>query len=205
LTAVLADYKNKQLPGSFIYSYLGKVEEGGFGWIVLPDRFRDAAGNWVEPRRVLDYPVSFPVEERTTAATFQLITQLVSKASGQQVQFKKLASEANWTGGTTNLKPVDLPAKQFVRLGATNETARSVIAKALRNIERGDPRTAAPIPQRAWRLLYSIDARGYFLDVVEVRKESYRPDGNASGSRVVNWPAAAAQAASAEPGSATNN
>ncbi|HEX4999875.1 MAG TPA: hypothetical protein VFY29_16765, partial [Terriglobia bacterium] len=195
LPALITEYNNKQLPGSYTQGYLGAVESGGYGWVVLPDKFRSREGNWIAPRRVLDYPITFPVEQRTTQATFALIVDLVSRASGQLVKFEKLESEASAGGRVTNSRPVDIPAKQFVRIGATNETARSVIAKALRTIERGDPRTQGPIPQRAWRLLYSIDKGTYYLDLVEVRQESYRVDGASTGTKPVNWPSATAPAA----------
>jgi hypothetical protein len=196
LTTVLNDFATKQqagtagIVGSFAHGYLGDVNEGGFGWIVFPKEFKTREGKLVPPVRVLDYPISFPVEERPTHVTFQLIAELVTKESKQRVEFKKLATEANMTGRATELKPVELPKNQFVKIGATKETARSVIAKALRQIERGDPRTQGPIPQRAWRLLYSIDKQTYYLDVVDVRQENYQVNGSPTGTRPVFWPTA---------------
>jgi hypothetical protein len=202
LSTVMKEYRNKQLPGAYTFGYLGNVDEGGYGWIVLPEAFRDRQGGWINPPpRVLDYPISFPVEERPTHVTFQLIAELITKESKQRVEFKKLVSEANMTGRSTETKTVDIPQKQFVKIGATKETARSVIAKALRTIERGDPRTQGPIPQRAWRLLYSIEKATYYLDVVDVRQETYRVNGESSGTRPVNWPTPPAPAAAETPGS----
>jgi hypothetical protein len=136
----------------------------------------------------LDYPITFPVEERSTPATFQLIVDLVTTVSGQSVKFEKLESEAGADGRATVTGKVELPPDQSVRIGANNETARSVIARTLRTIRRGDPLIGNPIPQRAWRLLYSIDKNAYYLDVVEVRQESYQVDGSSSGFKPLLWP-----------------
>jgi hypothetical protein len=198
IPALIADYSSKKLPGIYGHRYLGNVNEpDGLGWMVGPAKVKNREGLEVEAVRVLDYPITFPTEQRTTVATMQLIVDLVSKASGQPVQFKKLATEANMTGGTTTTKPVDLPAKQTVRIGATNETARSVILKALRIIQRGDPRTEPPIPERAYRLLYSIDTRTYYLNLETVRQENFRVNGESTGTRPVNWPTPGAPTAAA--------
>jgi hypothetical protein len=188
LPGVIADYTNRQLPGVYTFAYFGNVNDGGYGWAVLPVKFKNQKGELVEPARVLDYPITFPVATRSTQATLQLITELVSKESKQKVEFRKLVSEANMTGRPIETKPVDLPQNQVVKLSAQNEPARSVIARTLRNIERGNPRNHKPIPQRAWRLLYSIETGSYYLDVVDVKQELYRPDGSSAGLRLVPWP-----------------
>jgi hypothetical protein len=178
---ILTDYGKQQLPGAYIAGNLGE-----FGWAVVPQAFRDREGRFVTPSRILDAGISFPSETRSTEATFELIARSVQNATGQRVVLSHQVSEATASKSAT-FEAVKFPRGQTVTIGANNETARRVIANALRTIQRGDARSQSDIPQRAWRLLYLHDRREYALDFVEVRQESYNASGQSTGTKPMTW------------------
>jgi hypothetical protein len=165
LQAVLDQHAERGNPGRFRLINLGQ-----FGLSVVATQARNREGALVAVTSPLDAIVSFPDEERTTYDTVRLIGTAIGSATGQPV----------------GVDLSGLPREQVIRIGAKAETARDVLARALRSIQFADPRIKAVIPKRSWRLLYDpkLHRYGLYLETVH-----FELAGNASPSTVVvNWP-----------------
>jgi len=121
LEQVVREQANTQQGGRF------RVEREGELFHVVPAEARDQAGSWVPQAPLLDAAISLPTEDRDRMSTLAAITEALRAAVGVSVDLP-------FMGG------IDSPdhPRQY-RLGAENERARSVLARALTVI--GSPAT----------------------------------------------------------------
>jgi hypothetical protein len=121
LEQMVREQANTQQGGRF------RVERDGEIFHVIPTEARDRAGNWAPQSPVLDARISLPTQDRDRMSTLPAITDALQAAVGVSV-------------GMPFMGGIDSPEhpRQY-RLGAENERARAVLARALTLI--GSPTT----------------------------------------------------------------
>jgi len=137
LQSSLSDHANRGNPGIFRL-----VSVGGYGFSIVPEQIRGEQGQWVSTMSPLDARISFPAKDRTLGATIDLIASAVSEATGIKVQ-----ASIRLLGITSIFEVARTP------VGAQNEVARDVLAKAFREMRLGEGR---PVPMMWWNLEYLI-------------------------------------------------
>jgi hypothetical protein len=158
LQAIVDQHLSKGNAGQF------KVIPIGQGYTIVPESVRNSAGVLIPDASPLDVRISFPEMERTAFDALSAICQAVSAASARRV-----VVPATPPGG--------LLVNQVVKLGASNETARDVLARLFANTHWADPRTVGLIHKYSWRLHYGPDVQMYALNVHEVMTEVSTPSG----------------------------
>jgi hypothetical protein len=156
LQDVIDQHSTRNNPGEFRLATLGK------DFSIVPTAARDRNGKMVAVRSPLDFPISFPVAERTGMETLRTICDAVTMASGYRVG----------VGGI----PLNMTRNTVVRLGVNGELARDVLVKMLEGLRWSDPRTLGPMSKLSWQLLYGLEAhdieRGFYaLNLEAVERE----------------------------------
>jgi hypothetical protein len=136
LQVSLSDHARRGNPGIFRL-----VSVGGYGFSIVPEQIRGEQGQWVSTMSPLDARISFPAKDRTLGATLDLIASAVSEATGIKVQ-----ANIRRLGVTSVFEVASTP------VGAQNEVARDVLAKAFREMREEGRR----IPMMWWNLEYLI-------------------------------------------------
>jgi hypothetical protein len=95
------------------------VKVGSDGFSIVMDKVADNSGKISAVIPALDIPVSFPEKERSLGETIGLISQAVKAAGKQPFGVGGPGSESFFE-------------RTMVKIGAQNETARNVLARALR-------------------------------------------------------------------------
>jgi hypothetical protein len=153
------------------------LAESGFS--IVPLRAKNKDGVLEAHHSPLDARISFPVAQRDGSTTMELIASTVSTVSGANVFYVEATGDA-----TQFFRSV------FVKLGADNETARTVLANALRDLRYGfDPNNPGLIQKYSWHLAYDLDGRYYVLGLVPVYEEVPGPRVSSIPQlRPVMWP-----------------
>ena len=156
LQDVIDQHSARKNPGEFTLATVSN------DFSIVPTAARDRSGKMVAVRSPLDFPISFPVAERTGMETLRIFCDAVTMASGYRVGV-----------GTI---PLNMLRNTVVRLGANGELARDVLVKMLQELSWSDPRTLGPIPKLSWQLLYGLEAhdieRGFYaLNLGAVERE----------------------------------
>jgi hypothetical protein len=133
-------------PGQFKLVQLGADQ-----FSIIGSAAEDKVGRLADHVSPLDLRISFPEEERTLPSTIDLISQATA------VRYVRLGSA-----------PDREPRGPRIRIGAQNEPARDVLARALR-IPGGT--------KLSFRLNYMPDAQLYVLGLNPVRAEVQTPTG----------------------------
>jgi hypothetical protein len=111
-----------------------RVEQAADAFHVVPIEVRDRKGNWSRYSSLLDTPISLPEEDRSEEELYRAITAAVSAA-------KRVRLEVMVNGGI--VIGLDVPSL-LTTVGATQESARSVLTRALQ-LHRN---------RRTWALLH---------------------------------------------------
>jgi hypothetical protein len=146
IQAVISNYEARGNTGQFTLVRFGENE-----FSIVPTKVEDKAGRLVDQVSPLDVKISFPEEERSLPATVDLISQAIGV---KPIRFDS-SPEAYARGPR-------------VRVGAQNETARDVLARALR-IPGG--------AKLSFHLNYMPDVQIYVIGLSPVRVESPTPSG----------------------------
>jgi len=143
IEAVLISHRNHGNPGEFKLVRFGQDE-----YSIVADRAGDATGNMVKQTSPLDAKISFPEADRSLHETIETICEAVRTSSHLPL---------------VNLSPLNQYFDQTrLRIGATNETARDVLAKALRR-PGGSKRT--------WTLRFDPENKTYLISLLGVQAE----------------------------------
>jgi hypothetical protein len=151
LDKLLAEHVLRKNAGEF------RIVESGDGFALIPVRCSDREGKLASCGSPLDSVISFPEEERDARATVRLILQTVKSATGHSIVL-----------GDNLTVPPSYVFGGRVTLGAKNEAARDVLAKAFKQIRYSDPATL-PV-KTAWSMLYDPGDRVYVLNLREVAR-----------------------------------
>jgi len=150
IQTLLSGYYSAGLPGSYVVTQTANAVN------ILPETFLNLPGASQTAAPLLNQPVSFPEAARNIPATFQLIVDGMVKATGVNVV----------------LSNVPFPDYSLISVGASQESAASVLAKI----------TAKLRPFSCF-LLYDPSAKTYHLTV-----------------RIVPFPAGSTSANQPQPG-----
>jgi len=154
LLKALDDHARRGNPGQF------RLEEvRGYGYSIVPANIRDEQGQWISVSSPLSARISFPVQKRSLGSTLTLIAESVTQATQQRI---KADVELPGINGIYNTATANI--------GADNEVARDVLAKALDGVLVAHER----FPMW-WHLEYFPDAKTYRLEFTVVHRSA--PDG----------------------------
>jgi hypothetical protein len=146
IQGALSSHETHGNHGQFTFVQFGENE-----FSIVPTKAEDKAGRLVDQVSPLDLKISFPEEERSLPATIDLISQAIRV---RPVRFDS--------------SPETYSRAPRVRVGAENETAREVLARALRIPGR---------PKFSFRLNYMSDVQLYVIGLNPVRVEVATPGG----------------------------
>ena len=155
IQAVLSNHEARGNAAQFTVVRFGENE-----FSIVPTKAEDKGGRLVDQASPLDLKISFPEEERSLPAAVDLISQAI------HARFVRI--------GSTPLTDVRAPR---VRVGAQNETARDVLARALR-IPGGT--------KFSFQLNYMPDVQIYVIGLNPVRVEVPTPNG--TRLETLYWP-----------------
>ncbi len=179
LEAAIQDHRQRGNQGQFRLIDLG---ENGFS--VTASRIRGITGVVGDTSLPLDVRISLAEIERTVPDTLSAIAQEVSARYGRNVTISPLIA---------SLEP-QLFRSGITRIGAQNESAREVLAKALRGIRRqaglGFPNPPNRIPKMSWYARYDTSSDSFFISLRIVAQELVMTRGianPANPARVVYW------------------
>jgi hypothetical protein len=127
-----------------------RLEWSGRAFHVIPAETRNAAGEWVPESPVLDVRINLADKERDGIQMLEAITDAVSEAT-----------QARVVVGTI---PTNLFAHHRGNLKAENETARTVLMRALNDVAGGAHLT--------WFLFYGPGEPWYVLNIRGVARKS---------------------------------
>jgi hypothetical protein len=159
IQAALNSHRSHKNPGDF---KLVRFGEGEFS--IVAERAENAAGVLVNQLSPLDARISFPEAERTMSETIEVIFQSIRNSGHASVT--EFASRFQ---GFKNPR---------LRLGASNEIGRDVLAKAFRRPGGS---------KYSWSLRYDPENKGYLFFLVGVQAEVPIPGGG-TGLRPLSWP-----------------
>jgi hypothetical protein len=155
IQAVLSNHEARGNPAQFTLVRFGEYE-----FSIVPTKAKDKGGRLVDQVSPLDLKISFPEEERSLLATVDVISQAI------HARFINI-------GGSL----ITDPRAPRVRVEAQNETARDVLAKALK-IPGG--------AKLSFRLDYMPDLQMYVIGLHPVRVEV--PSQNGIQLETLYWP-----------------
>jgi hypothetical protein len=147
LTEMVGQHKGRRNPGEFKFVPVGNSDS----YSIVPDRAKDVLGAMAAAKTPFDARISFPEKERNGQETLAVILEAITKTTGA----KFIVFETPDLAGTT-------------RLGAQNEVARDVLAKALRETY---------VWKAYWRLFYGPEEKAWGLTISSVYKEIMTPQG----------------------------
>jgi len=144
-------------PGEFTVKRIGSA------YVIVPARAKNESGTVVARSSPLDVSISFPEQRISGIDAVKLICQTVSQPGAIKV--------------TMGVVPYNLLQKKTVLLGANNETARNVLARALDGLKWANPHIVAPDAKLGWRLFYGADIQAYALNIHPVIADVPNPFG----------------------------
>jgi hypothetical protein len=115
----LDDHARRGNPGRFKL-----VRLDNYGYSIVPTEVRGKSGEWVSAPSPLDTRISFPRAKRNLRPTLELISQAISKSSGEKIE-----PDIYRLPGINDIYSVAVTSS-----GAGNEVAREVLARALREM-----------------------------------------------------------------------
>lgn len=143
LETLLEQYRMTGYPGEFALTWTGNVAH------VVPIGSKNAAGQRVRARSLLDLNISIPSGERRAMDMLEAITEAVTQPGGPEV--------------TVGIVPINLLMQVRVQDGARNESARGVLLRLLKATKRN----------LSWELLCDSEPRRLcVLSLYPVEKES---------------------------------
>jgi hypothetical protein len=152
----LDSHSTAKNPGEYRLIRLSESE-----YSIVVDQVEDESGRKVKQLSPLDVRISFPEKDRSPQETLNLIYQSVRAAAN--VKLMVLVEDHSTTR---------------VRLGANNEVAREVLAKALRR---------PGSDKKSWSLRYDPENKMYLIYFLRVEVEESVP-GRGATLRPLLWP-----------------
>ena len=152
LEAFVEDHTTRHNSGEFTVVQFGINE-----FSIVPRGGKDATGKFGSQHSPFDTRISFPQETRTGVATLKLILEGIKAAGGESIGIGSV--------------PYELLGGYEVLVGAQNETARDVLARAFREARWADPRIHFPLPKLSWRLFYDLELQAYVLNISTILHE----------------------------------
>jgi hypothetical protein len=170
LEELLMAYHSQKNPGEF------RILQIGDGYSIVPNRIADHNGNLVAHHSPLDLKISMPEEERTVATAINVVLDRIHEQTGQTIVI--LGDGLGILGG--GIGPVMEPGKPqpprfMVRVGATNETARDVIYRALKEMRVSEFYPTMEIPRAFWSLNFDPPSKVFVLNIQAVQQLVARP------------------------------
>lgn len=132
---LLEAHAEQVLPGTF------RLDQTDKHFHVVPIAVKGEDGILVEAGSVLDAKIDITEGERTGIEALEAICAALRHATGEHV--------------TPGMAPVGLLAERTVSIGASHETARGVLVRALRDTEH----------RMSWRLFYDPGLKWHLLNV----------------------------------------
>ena len=118
---------------------------------VIPAMVKNRDGNLVAARAVLDTRISISKAERTCGETLAVICSAVQKATGERF--------------TLGMIPMPLVGGERIRVGASNEPARSVLIRILAGVQS----------RLSWQVFYDPGLRWHILNLHVVPENDESP------------------------------
>ena len=119
------------------------VRLDNYGYSIVPTEVRGKSGEIVSASSPLDARISFPRAKRYLGPTLELITQAISKSTGEKIE-----ADVHSLPGINTIYDVAL-----TNSGADNEVAREVLARTLREMTE----EYRPSLMMSWNLERSFD------------------------------------------------
>ena len=145
LDKIVSDYNHATNPGGFVVS---RQPDGSYA--VIGNAVRDDLGNTQPIEAMLDTRVSVATQTRTAAQTLDVIVQALSE---RRVDFKI----------GVGIYSDNLFVNSQVTVGGQNIPARTLLLQCIN----------ATRQQLAWRLLFDVNSRMYYLSVLGVARAEY--------------------------------
>jgi hypothetical protein len=145
------------------------VIKAGSVYMVVPALVRDSTGAWGARQSVLDAHITMPAQSRGAEELLKTILQLTAQASARGIQY-------GWGPGP------DRPGSTQYQVGAQDESARSVLLRAL-------PLMAPQTGPIAWELLFDPQTSTYVMNFMAVPNASTLVTPAAGSANVVTTPA----------------
>jgi hypothetical protein len=121
-----------------------RVERVGAVLHVIPTETRDSHGEWIKQASILDVTISITPQELSGSEILEAICNAVSKATGLDVR--------------SGARPTNMFLDYRGQLEADNETARSVLTRALQSINN----------RLTWQIFYAPDSKRYLVHIRRV-------------------------------------
>jgi hypothetical protein len=170
LEDLLMAYKLQKNPGEF------RIIQIGDGYSIVPNRIADHSGSLVAHRSPLDLKISLPEEERTVATAINVVLDRIREQTGQNIVIGGDGLGILGGGVGPVLEPgKPQPPRFMVRVGATNETARDVIYRTLKEMHVSEFYPKMEIPRAFWSLIYDPQSKVYVLNIQAVQHAVARP------------------------------
>lgn len=139
----------------------------GDRYFIVPVQSIAKDGRAVKAINPLDTLITLPEQKRNGLQTLKAICEAITKESNISV-----------VAGTV---PINLMLQNSVTIGATNESARAVLIRAIDNLTYDGPQTQVPVkikyPLLSWRLYSSPSSGAYALNVHMVEAAQPSPSG----------------------------
>lgn len=145
VNTLIGEHASQGLPGVYSASF----SNGAL--FLTPTQMRDASGTWTAITPILDTPITIPNQKRTVAAAMDAILQQVSKANGTKIG--------------VGMTPLMLMLASSVTIGASNEPARSVIARMFSMLPPGKLPDGTEVSLLGYHLNFDPKLRCYGMNV----------------------------------------
>jgi hypothetical protein len=134
-------------------------------YFIVPNRVRDASGNWIAATSPMDIPITLPETDRSGARFLDEFCDTLSRSSGVRV--------------AAAIYPMNYLMQTHVNAGANAESARDAFVRILGGLQYGDQRTARQTRTRklSYKMIYSPAMKEYLMQVHLVTVEVPRPSG----------------------------
>lgn len=123
---------------------------------VVPVMVKSSAGAWIATRSVLDNPITVPVQPRSGTEMVDAICKALS------------AGRARVAVG---MAPENALANGQVVEGGTNEPARDILSRSLKQLSTEAAKTFGAEQPYVWQLLFDPSSKMYFLNLSLIRSQ----------------------------------
>jgi hypothetical protein len=137
-------HKLISLQGSQSHGGHFRVTQDGDAFHILPSEVRDRAGNWETQSSPLDALISIPQEERSEKELYRAIVEAINATAKVRMHL------------SINHPMAPANSDMQTSIGATNETARSVLTRAL----------AVHRTKRTWVLMHTTEEGPYSFSLI---------------------------------------
>jgi hypothetical protein len=135
-------------------------------YFILPNRVRDASGQWIPATSPMDTRITLPAADRTAADFVKQFCDTLSQSTGIRVELFDA--------------PINYILQTHTTVGANGETARDVFVRMLNGLQWSDKRIAAQVRTRklSYKMIYIPAMKEYMLQTHIIMWEVPRPSGD---------------------------